>query len=895
MTDTCTEWIDAGYTLIAANRRLARRLQYNDARRRLLRGQTAWPSPDILSWQAWLQRCWDHLVQGHAQRLLLNEWQEQALWQRVINGSSRADVLLQTSNMVPRVMEAWGLMRQYRLPVFPENTPLNEDARAFREWAAGFREICSANQWCDMASVADVLEEYMDGDARIALIGFDRITPQQQHLFEHIARQGGRVDTTQSVPDVDKSRVCICPCTDSNDEIRAAAGWARALLENRPDARIGVVFPDLQQRRGDIERLFDDGFYPGALAAGTPSPPRPFSLSLGKPLLDYPLVNCAFSLLALGREALSVEEWGALLRSPWLNGAGEEACSRARLDACLRDDGGTRADAASLIRLAERRLPQEQRPRVLLSRFRDGVEYLQGLPNQARPDQWAGYLSRLLQVFGWPGERSLASDDYQVIQAWRDLLDRLVSLQLIHGRLSYAQSLGYLRRMAATRHFQPETGETPVQILGTAGAADMGFDHLWIAGLQEESWPAPARPNPFIPHSLQRQRDMPGATAEAALAEARYTLLRLAGGADDVVLSYPENEHDRTLRPSPLLKPFGGNREPPETPAQPDYAARILAAGRLETFTDERAPPLSGNGPVPGGTALFRDQSVCPFRAFARHRLHAGALEEVDIGLGPRERGLILHRVLHLLWQRLQSRDRLLALEAGALETLLASTVDEVIEALAKQHPRIWTPRFTELEKSRLVNTLRDWLQQERQRAPFTVIAGEESRLVNIEGIEVNTRIDRVDRLPDGREVIIDYKTGAAGVKAWMGERPDDPQLPLYAVTRDAEVAAVAFGRLKRGREFGYQGLASEEGILPATGAFSDSRQARELISDTAPEPDWEDLLMNWRQVVTRLARDFLDGDARVDPKNAEACRYCDQHPLCRIHERPAGSDDDDE
>ncbi|MEX2525624.1 MAG: PD-(D/E)XK nuclease family protein [Gammaproteobacteria bacterium] len=888
------ELLDAEYTLVAANRRLARRLQYDYAHWQIRQGKTAWSSPDILHWQAWLQRCWDNHVQEQAGLLLLNDSQEQVLWQRIINESSRANALMQAPDMVKRVMEAWDLMHQYRLPVFPAETGLNEDARAFRNWADSFKRTCSDNHWCDSGSLLDLLAEYIRGTNRLALIGFDRITPRQQYLFDRIEAEGGAIHIAGRDRVVTGTRIRVAACANTGEEINTAAGWAREILEADTSAGIGIVIPDLQNRRSHILRRFQDCFNPGAIADAVPEDAQAFSLSLGKPLPDYPLVNTAFSLLALGREPLSVEQWGAILRSPWLYGAGEEELDRARLDVCLRDHGETRADIATLLHIAGRRLEEPRRPGLLMKQLQNARDHLQTLPHQARPGDWAGYISHLLTLYGWPGDRVPDSGEYQVLKAWREVLDRFVSLQLLDGRLTYSSALGYLRRIATAQHFQPETGEVPVQILGPAGAADMGFDHLWVAGLQEETWPPPARPNPYIPFSLQRRSAMPGATAEVTLEEARQTLSRLACSAQQVVLSYPENEKERTLRPSPLLKPYMESSAEPLSVTVPHYAARILAAGKLETFSDERAPPPAAGGAI-GGTALFRDQSVCPFRAFARHRLHAGAPEEVDIGLSPRDRGLLLHRALHLLWQRLHSQEQLCAMDPGELERLLASVTDEVIQLLKKRHPRLWTERFTGLEKARLIHTLRQWLQQERQRAPFIVVAGEEAQRIRVEGVEVNTRIDRIDRLADGREVIIDYKTGEAGVNEWLGERPDDPQLPLYAVTRDAEVAAVAFGRLKRGRGFGYQGLASEDGILPATKAFSASNQAKYLISDAHPVPEWSDLLASWRGVVAGLARGFLDGDARVDPKDARACRYCDQHPLCRIHELPPRDADDDD
>ena len=60
---------------------------------------------------------------------------------------------------------------------------------------------------------------------------------------------------------------------------------------------------------------------------------------------------------------------------------------------------------------------------------------------------------------------------------------------------------------------------------------------------------------------------------------------------------------------------------------------------------------------------------------------------------------------------------------------------------------------------------------------------------------EFTVRIDRVDRLEDGRACLIDYKSGAADVD-WRGDRPDNPQLPIYALLLPQALVAVAYGRI---------------------------------------------------------------------------------------------------
>ena len=127
-----------------------------------------------------------------------------------------------------------------------------------------------------------------------------------------------------------------------------------------------------------------------------------------------------------------------------------------------------------------------------------------------------------------------------------------------------------------------------------------------------------------------------------------------------------------------------------------------------------------------------------------------------------------------------------------------------------------------------------DWLALERERAPFKVVEVEACTRAAIGEIEFSARLDRVDVLEDGRHVIIDYKSGEVSVNKWAGARPDEPQLPLYAVTHRQPVAALTFARLKRGDKFGFEGLAAVAGLLPDTPEFTSDQRAGKAVGRTA-------------------------------------------------------------
>ena len=175
-----------------------------------------------------------------------------------------------------------------------------------------------------------------------------------------------------------------------------------------------------------------------------------------------------------------------------------------------------------------------------------------------------------------------------------------------------------------------------------------------------------------------------------------------------------------------------------------------------------------------------------------------------------------------------------------------------------------------------------EWMGLERQRKPFLVVDQEEIRSVEVGGIEVNIRVDRVDRLEDGKLIILDYKSGECGPADWAGARPDEPQLPIYAITAEAEVAAVLFARLRTG-DLGFRGLAESPDIVPGIRVPESQPPIAQTISD-------------WRAVLDDLGRGFREGRAHVDPKDpAKTCRYCELPSLCRISQGTVELEDPDE
>ena len=442
--------------------------------------------------------------------------------------------------------------------------------------------------------------------------------------------------------------------------------------------------------------------------------------------------------------------------------------------------------------------------------------------------------------------------------------------------MSFAQAFTRLREMAAATPFQVENEGAPIQVMGLLEASGMHFDHLWIVGLNDETLPPSANPNPFLPISLQREYELPHASAEVELEFARRLVDRILASAQHVVASYAATEGERSLGPSPLISD-GLWREVSGTVATSEWVARMRTAARLEELHDEAAPPLVGEStqtggtslPQTGGAGLFKDMAACSFRAFAKHRLAAKPLEETDLGLRYLDRGNAVHRALAAIWSELKSHARLRESSAETLEQVISRCVRSAIEQLPDGVGR-------RLEQRRLEKLLSAWMEIEKTRAGFTVEATEQKQLVSLGGLQVETRADRVDRLPDDREIILDYKTGQVKQSAWQGDRPDEPQLPLYCATSADPIAGAAFAVIRIG-ELGFRGHTDSGVGLPGMKKM-----------DLAEAASFREQIEAWRAVLERLAVDFRDGKAVVDPKKG-ACDQCGLHALCRIREFEAG------
>lgn len=862
--------LQAGATLIAASRRSAVTLTHHYATRCQQQGAATWRAPDVLGWDAWMSRS-AALASGSAigaagAQFVLSTAQERVLWERVIAASGHArDHRIEP--LARLAMAAWTLMQQWELaPAALYAGPLSHETQAWQAWEARFRALCREQHAIDRQRyfaqlIADPDLAFPTPAGEYALLDPLPPTPLRQRWLSRLSSLGlTRVELADhNGPGTVGSYVFA----SLEAELTAAAEWALDCRARYPEALVVIAAPELNGLHEPLRRVFA-GLSP-VPALMLPLQPTPYRVEPGEGLTSSACVSAALALLQLGVRA-SRADLGVLLTSPYLRGHAVEFELRARLEARLR--AGQQEEfgwAAALRRVRE----QEPACLELATALECGLELLSAQPRRQALQVWMSVFAQLLNMLGWPGDYALSPLEQDLDKQWRQALDTVAQLDAVSPPVSHARALQLLRGELAQRRVLPTAAAQAIEILSLEDAAAVRPDYVWITGLHDGAWPRRSEFNPLLPYRVLREAGVEGTDARAESEHAAILLQRLRAGARLAVGSYAALDRDAVLRPSPQWD-FSGCTPVARNGGVPRAWQNAWAGAALESYSDHDGGPVTATTRLRGGVQLLTAQAACPFRAFARHRLEAFGLDEPVPGLDAMTRGTLVHQVLAGFWERCGTQQRLRERGEDGRRAVLSAVIAEVVAA-AQDHAML-DAAFWALERTRLFTLVDEWLVLELQRAPFAVVEREFTAVLRIEELELRLRIDRVDRLADGSLLVIDYKTGKTSRNAWEVPRPDQPQLPMYVLALASQpVHGVAFGQVKRGE----------------CKWIDEPRGTALQTPDAEARREWPNLVATWQTELSRLARQFAAGDARVDPKRGAAtCRVCDLQVLCRVHEQ---------
>lgn len=330
---------------------------------------------------------------------------------------------------------------------------------------------------------------------------------------------------------------------------------------------------------------------------------------------------------------------------------------------------------------------------------------------------------------------------------------------------------------------RPPYGQHPrLSILGPLEARLLHHDLVILGGLNEGTWPPAPPVDPWLSRPMKRDFGLP--QPERRVGQSAHDFVQLAG-AREVLITRARRVGGSPTVPSrflmqldTVLQAAGHQREGEAdilTPRQPWPAwARLLDTPDVPVTI---APP----SPCPPVAARPTRLSVTeigtwlrnPYAIYAKHVLKLRKLDPIDADVTAAEHGTAIHAALEAFIRATMDSwpDDPLGLLIAEGRKAFAPFMDR------PQVAAFWWPRF---------EWIAAWFvsfEQARRADGITPLRVESEGVMPVANgaLTLRGRVDRLDRLPDGRVAIIDYKTG------YVPSRNEvmagyEPQLALLAM-----------------------------------------------------------------------------------------------------------------
>ncbi len=830
--------------ILTPNRQLADDLIYNLNKTHISK---AWLKPNVKTYSEWLLELFDQVNFSLKNPLLpLSESAAEVLWQSIILESK---YITANSATVKTIIDAWKLFWSYdigfdRLNSYATYYP---ETKVFYSWARMFYDYCINMRVIDNARFESLVinnhELLFDLPTSIVLYKFEHVTPGQQCLFDRLKL----IPTEYSAYSENKADVIdlkqiydIVECSSIEQELILALQEAKHVVTTAQNSSVGILLFDLRNNIDLVNNLIVNLNMQSLTCIN-------HTISLA----HMPIIKSIFNLLAICKPVFTWPELKAVLldRNIFsINIGCEVVLVLSKLANNLDYTLNLSLVLDALGKYEDLSLTQWFI--VLKQKI-----YAFDINIKHTSQQYALFLQDLLLFTGWPNINE-SIEELSII--WRDFILDYVTLDLAIPAYYFSDCVKYLKQLAENSSFMQKNQLKPIQIYDFDYALGLEFDNAWCINFSSSNWPKESTPNPFLPLTLQQKLQVPKSSSVIQFNCAKIATQILIASTKKINFSYSVlYQH---------VKHFKSRVVSCNVVIAKNVAVDfVFNRSTLEVYNDCDFIIL----PNPKGypTAFVSAQLECNFKAFAKYTLNLRTVITPKIFLTANQKGDIVHAVLANIWKCLRDKQSLIKYIAqDKLLDLVINIIDIELDKWKKRKQLSLSDIYWQHEKQVISNTIMSWLQMEALREEdFKVSEIEQSFVLDLSNVKINGKIDRVDVLNSEGKIVIDYKTGDSFISKWI--KPDqmiEAQMPMYALTiKSNDLLGVVIASIKNNN---FTGVAVQENLLT-----------------NLKQVNLSELYNLWHQKLSFAIFEYFNGNIKVNPINAEVCRYCDFKALCRI------------
>jgi ATP-dependent helicase/nuclease subunit B len=727
----------------------------------------------------------------------------------------------------------------------------------------------------------------------VAIYSFDEIPPLYQDLFTAISEKAEflRIEIQH-----DKKALWQKVQTQNKGEqYETVARWAYEFQMDNPAKRIAIVVPDMEANKNRIIRALDDLFKP-QWSLDLQSYKLAYDVSLGDKLTSLSFINDALFTLSINQASENTESIARLFRIPSIKHFNIERFARLRYANKIVTSGTLEAPLSTIYMHQE--CPLQIRKR--LANFED---ILTSAPVEQLPSEWSRTFSEALDSLGWLRDAGSSEKISNGIDGLNECFDKLAGLDLHVGMIGRNVAHNILASYCEYHTVNASVGDTPISILGTLEAAGLEYDAFWVVDCNADVFPSMVSLNDCLPLKLQADLEAPHSSVQREFDYTNRLFDRYKSSCSNLYTSFVlENEKSVKMKPAYVLDSIEEIPSISSLICEDVTTRKELHYQRFSVVrtTDLEPAPVKLTGDnqkvIKGGTSVIDSIQHCSMGAYIKHELGFKQISSnSSIGYTAVERGDVLHEALEYFWGsviklteargNLTDHETLISLTDQEMELLVDEGIETGFFWVARDDV---PPMLKGSEKQLLKRTLIEWLETEKERAPFNVVAIEMTKTIQLGDYSVKVRLDRVDDVILGNSniaIAIDYKSGENDINQAMASKFKS-QLPLASLpststnmtgkTRPVftgEIGAVGYANVRLNGS-ALSGIGRDDSLLDF--GVSDANNHR---SRSAPK-GWTELQTHWKEKMVDSIKNYAEGRLTYTPSK-KACEFCPNKNFC--------------